>query len=1033
MLTLFREFKPTKGLIMPPKVSVIVPIHNPGVYLKQCLDTILNQTLREIEVICVNDGSTDGSAYLLEEYTQKDDRIKVITQDCQGSGAARNKGLELATGEYLSFLDADDFFEDTMLEYMYYAAQKDQSDVVVCAHYVYDNRLKQDVNVVYPLQEAVNKSPLTQETAADFMFRIAYPIVWNKLFKRTFIEEHKILFASCPRGEDLFFSWQALMKAQKISVHPIPFAHYRLGTPFQSTSINGKPQTIILFLQMIKELYSKIPESPLTPKLKQSFVEALRSSLRHELEDRTGPEKKKSLKLIQNELPEEIVQKLFFNSARPSVSLILCVYNGEKYLVECLESLVHQTLQNIEIVCVDDASTDSSLKILTEYAEKDKRIKILKHPKNKKLSIARRTAMAEATGEYILYIDADDYLELDTCECLYFYSKIFDLDMCSFMSMEFLDQTREDFELLYHRLQWLSDRSSPTISMAQIKDIVHKVAVTSGLTLYKHDFLKENKIEWLNEEIFFEDTLFFTECLFRTQKFGALKETFLHKRTHNQCITQNRDKHFSDWCKIILYIIEIVKKYGNDENLNLYLDKYSKIGWGTYRNLSKELQDKYKQEMLNYCDAFVQKYHYPLPDGMQIWYDDSKSMTFEDHSLFIKTEKKSKENPSLLGTYIDFYNHLTDIKLIEKYYQNYSDHLKFELKNKLFSCTVQEKEDFLLNIPTKLPAEVIKKSFSVSDRPCVSIVVPVYNAEKYLAECLDSLIHQTLQNIEIICVNDGSTDSSLKILQEYAQKDNRIKILTQENQKQSIARRNAMKIARGEYIQYVDADDFIDSNTCECLYLYSKIHNLDMLLFAGTDFQDQTNEPMDIPYHHLMWLPENFIPVFSWKNIRETIHQTAVTACLTFYRHDFLKENHIEWLNESLWYEDTPFFTESILKAKRVGAFKKQFYHRRMHNNNTVSQMASNFPDFCKVVQKVIDVAKDCADEVALNHLFQGYTEKLYRNYQLLPQDSQIKFEQELFKTYDNLKDKYNLSFSDEIENWCYNEMMKNSNPFVFS
>ena len=95
---------------MTVKVSVILPVYNVEKYLKECLDSILNQTLQEIEVICVDDGSTDRSLEILREYEKKDKRVIVLTQENKGAGAARNKGLAIAKGEYLSFLDSDDFF-----------------------------------------------------------------------------------------------------------------------------------------------------------------------------------------------------------------------------------------------------------------------------------------------------------------------------------------------------------------------------------------------------------------------------------------------------------------------------------------------------------------------------------------------------------------------------------------------------------------------------------------------------------------------------------------------------------------------------------------------------------------------------------------------------------------------------------------------------------------------------------------------------------------------------------------------------------
>ncbi len=114
-----------------PRVSVIVPVYNAQSHLRQCLDSITGQTLREIEIFCVDDGSTDGSAQILEEYRGRDSRLHVIRQENAGAGAARNRGLAEASGEYLSFLDADDFFEPDMLESAYERAVSGNAQIVV--------------------------------------------------------------------------------------------------------------------------------------------------------------------------------------------------------------------------------------------------------------------------------------------------------------------------------------------------------------------------------------------------------------------------------------------------------------------------------------------------------------------------------------------------------------------------------------------------------------------------------------------------------------------------------------------------------------------------------------------------------------------------------------------------------------------------------------------------------------------------------------------------------------------------------------
>ena len=113
------------------KVSVIIAVYNAEKYLVQCLDSVLNQTLKEIEIILVNDGSTDNSMQILEKYQKKDARVRVINQENQGAAAARNAGMKLAVGEYLSFLDADDFFSPEMLEEMYAGCVEQDADISV--------------------------------------------------------------------------------------------------------------------------------------------------------------------------------------------------------------------------------------------------------------------------------------------------------------------------------------------------------------------------------------------------------------------------------------------------------------------------------------------------------------------------------------------------------------------------------------------------------------------------------------------------------------------------------------------------------------------------------------------------------------------------------------------------------------------------------------------------------------------------------------------------------------------------------------
>ena len=127
---------------MSPVISVIVPVYNTEPYLRECLDSISNQTLKDIEIICVDDGSSDNSIKILKEYEEKDNRFTILTQNHLKAGVARNNGIKIAKGEYLCFLDSDDFFDLNMLEEMYNQGKEDNSDIVVCGYKIFNQKTK---------------------------------------------------------------------------------------------------------------------------------------------------------------------------------------------------------------------------------------------------------------------------------------------------------------------------------------------------------------------------------------------------------------------------------------------------------------------------------------------------------------------------------------------------------------------------------------------------------------------------------------------------------------------------------------------------------------------------------------------------------------------------------------------------------------------------------------------------------------------------------------------------------------------------
>lgn len=219
-----------------PLISVIVPVYNAEPNLRQCLDSILNQTLKEIEIICVDDGSTDKSLKILKEYQQKDNRITILQQQNKYAGVARNTGLRVAKGRYLSFLDADDFFQSNMLEDMYKKAEIDNSDIVICGWFNYNNKLKTVTKSFNFLPKFVALSPFSGKLIANDLFTFSKPNAWTKLYRHSFFQKHNLQFENCKCYNDMTCVYLSYILAERISVINKCYVYYRNNQTSNLTS-----------------------------------------------------------------------------------------------------------------------------------------------------------------------------------------------------------------------------------------------------------------------------------------------------------------------------------------------------------------------------------------------------------------------------------------------------------------------------------------------------------------------------------------------------------------------------------------------------------------------------------------------------------------------------------------------------------------------------------------------------------------------------------------------------------------------------
>lgn len=218
-----------------PSVSVVMPVYNAAKFIHKSLDSLLNQTLQNIEIICVNDGSTDDSLAILKDYASRDARIKIIDKPNSGYGHTINRGIEAASGEYIGNLDPDDFTDIGMYEKLYHTAKEYDADVVKSNYYAY--RSKNGESIFF---EVLSGLPYNQITSADENERIFHrqPCIWSAIYKKELLINNHIFLNETPGAsyQDTAFAFKVWVNAKKVVFIKDAFVHYR--TDNESSSVH---------------------------------------------------------------------------------------------------------------------------------------------------------------------------------------------------------------------------------------------------------------------------------------------------------------------------------------------------------------------------------------------------------------------------------------------------------------------------------------------------------------------------------------------------------------------------------------------------------------------------------------------------------------------------------------------------------------------------------------------------------------------------------------------------------------------------
>ncbi len=224
------------------KISVLVPIYNVEKYLQQCLESLVNQTLAEIEIICINDGSTDDSLDIIKDFAKKDERIVIIDKENSGYGDSMNQGLAKAKGKYIAIVESDDFIELDAMERLYGLAESYDAEVVR-ANYFFNKNGKDALNA-YVRPEDTGR---VIDPKRNIWIFYEAPAIWSAIYRRDFLSKHKIKFLPTPGAsyQDTGFNFKVWVSAHRAVFTNDAFLHYRLDNESSSVNNPGKVMNVV--------------------------------------------------------------------------------------------------------------------------------------------------------------------------------------------------------------------------------------------------------------------------------------------------------------------------------------------------------------------------------------------------------------------------------------------------------------------------------------------------------------------------------------------------------------------------------------------------------------------------------------------------------------------------------------------------------------------------------------------------------------------------------------------------------------------
>ncbi|WP_455646116.1 glycosyltransferase family 2 protein [Methanosphaera sp.] len=579
-------------------LSIIIPVYNAKDHIDNCIKSVLNQSISDYEIICVDDCSNDISYDKVRWYALNDSRVKPYQMDeNSGSGACRNLGLDVAQGEYIAFLDSDDYLPDNKsLEKLLEVAQEYNAPLVR-GNIQFEEYIQEDE---YKIHHGNGRFPQTKELKIYESDEYGMPwYFYRNIFKKELFTEKNIRFPDLKRGQDTAFLANVLNNIEYFVDVPITSYAYRIpmenklttfdkflaySKSFYETLIYLKEDQFDKLIDDVINEFIKLEKREIPIEINNEDQFTRFKEMLDELDNycKQTYSEKRYLK-IKNSIDN--LNKKAYETHKYAVSVIIPVYNVEKYLTLCLNSILNQTLDRIEIICVDDCSPDSSKDIINYFVKKDKRVKLVENKENKGLGASRNVGLTYATGEYVIFIDSDDWLDADALKTLHDYSKENELDVLMYKLINYDDLKNKYYTQDYYDLKQLDKFKGKVFTYKDVPGPdIFKLAVCAVNKLYSREFL-ENINARFPEDIIHEDNPFFYHIFFEAKRMGIVDNHFYNRLRRQGSITTNDGPFVLGSVDISYQILEVF--------------------------LNNGFYPEYKKDVLNYIVNFF-KYRYTV-------------------------------------------------------------------------------------------------------------------------------------------------------------------------------------------------------------------------------------------------------------------------------------------------------------------------------------------------------------------------------------------------------------------------------------